>query len=310
LRLIFAGTPEIAATLLSALLDTAHKIVAVYTQPDRQAGRGRRVIPSPVKTLAIRHGIAVEQPTTLKTETAQKILQQYQADAMIVVAYGLLLPKTVLTVPRYGCINVHVSLLPRWRGAAPIQHAILAGDRTTGVSIMQMDEGLDTGPIYQQIDCPILPTETSASLHDKLAQLAITPLLDTLTRLTNKQITTTPQADKHATYANKIHKHDACIDWGLSAHTIERMIRAYLPWPIAYFAHHNDTVRVLSANSVMTDTLVTPGTILRYDKQGLIVQTGQGALSIQQLQLPGKRSQPINDIVNGYPQYFTVGSIL
>ncbi|NLG77827.1 MAG: methionyl-tRNA formyltransferase, partial [Xanthomonadaceae bacterium] len=229
--IVFAGTPEFSVPTLKALLDSRHRVAAVYTQPDRPAGRGRQLTASPIKRVALEHGIHVEQPATLKDAAAVARLASFSADLMIVVAYGLLLPQSVLDTPRLGCVNVHASLLPRWRGAAPIQRAILAGDRETGVTIMQMDAGLDTGPMLLQRSTPIAERETSATLHDRLAAIGAEALLDALDSL--PQIVPQAQPDEGVTYAAKIRKEEARIDWSRSASEIDRMVRAFDPWPVA-----------------------------------------------------------------------------
>lgn len=308
LKIIFAGTPDIAATVLKELLTTPHDIVAVYTQPDRPSGRGRKLMASPVKQLAIEHNIPVEQPKSLKQEPAQHQLKQYEADVMVVVAYGLILPQAVLDIPVHGCINVHVSLLPRWRGAAPIQHAILAGDQESGVTIMQMDAGLDTGPILLQQGCPITASETSGTLHDKLAELGADNLIKTLSLLVDDKLSPQPQTNEHASYANKINKADAQIKWQQTAKAIDCAIRAYNPWPIAYTHHHDSVIRIWQAQlSATKNTEQKPGTIVAMNKQQLEVQTGDGILTITKIQLPGAKALPLNAILNGRPELFQIG---
>ena len=233
MKVIFAGTPEFSVKTLEALIHSSHSVVAVYTQPDRPAGRGRQLTKSPVKQLAEFNHIPVLQPTTLRDPVEQQKLMDFKADVMVVVAYGLILPKPVLSAPRLGCINIHASLLPRFRGAAPIQRAILAGDTETGITIMQMDEGLDTGAMLKKIYCPIEKTDTSATLHEKLAKLGADALIETLENLTT--ITPEPQDESKATYAHKISKEEAEIDWHTSAKELSQKIRAFDPWPVAFF---------------------------------------------------------------------------
>lgn len=310
MKLIFAGTPDIAATVLQDLLSSKHDIVAVYTQPDRPAGRGRKLTPSPVKTLALEHDIPVEQPVNFKEETALQTLKNYQADIMVVIAYGLILPKRVLDTPKNGCLNIHVSLLPKWRGAAPIQHAILSGDSKTGVTIMKMDEGLDTGDIYQQTSCNIHETDTSGMLHDRLAKMAIKPLSETLEQISQGTAKAQKQDHTLATYAHKIAKTDARIDWQKSAADIDRMIRAYHPWPIAFIALGDTTLRVWRAHVIESSSTKKPGTILSSDKQGIVVQTGNNAIALTELQLPGKKAMPAAQILQAQSELFAAGKLL
>ena len=288
LRIIFAGTPDFAAQHLLALINSHHEVVAVYTQPDRPAGRGRKLSPSPVKTLALQHDIAVMQPESLKTQNSQAQLASYQADIMVVVAYGLLLPAAVLTTPTLGCINVHGSLLPRWRGAAPIQRALLHGDLTTGVSIMQMDEGLDTGAVLLIATIPITPEDTSASLYTKLDELGSNCLLDALAQI----YTCTPasQDNEQASYAHKLVKAEGAIDWHHDAAMLSQQVRGLNPWPVAYTDFNEHRLRIWFAQSHTQPLAVehTPaGTVLGYQKAGMVVACGHGQLLISQLQWPG-----------------------
>ncbi|NIP47778.1 MAG: methionyl-tRNA formyltransferase [Gammaproteobacteria bacterium] len=306
LRLIFAGTPEFAATVLGALLDGPHRVLAVYTQPDRPAGRGRRLRSSPVKALAEAHAIAVEQPRSLREADAQRCLARYGADAMIVAAYGLILPEAVLATPRLGCINVHASLLPRWRGAAPIQHAILAGDRTTGISIMQMDSGLDTGPVLRRADCPIHEDDTGGSLHDRLAALGAATLLETLAAIETGHVHAEPQDPALATYAGRIAKQDGLIEWSRSAEAIERQVRAFDPWPVAYTylpatpTAVAERLRIWRARVVTSTQQQAPGTLLSCSAAGIDVATGRDALRIVKLQPAGGRIMSSGDYLNAH----------
>ncbi|RKZ96443.1 MAG: methionyl-tRNA formyltransferase, partial [Gammaproteobacteria bacterium] len=234
LKIIFAGTPDFAAVALQSLLDSQHEIIAVYTQPDRPAGRGRKLTASPVKALALEHDIPVYQPVSLKDEAAQQELIELQADIMIVVAYGLILPEIILAAPQYGCLNIHASILPRWRGAAPIQRAILAGDQATGVTIMQMDKGLDTGDMLLINRCAINPGDTASSLHDQLALMGGTAIMQTLADIEAHRLQPQAQDDTQATYAHKLDKQEAQIDWHQDADDIVRKIQAFNSWPVAY----------------------------------------------------------------------------
>lgn len=301
LRIVFAGTPEFAAESLRALLQGHHDVIAVYTQPDRPAGRGRTLKPSAVKALAMRHELPVLQPFSLKDADAQAELATLKPDLMVVAAYGLLLPPEVLAIPRLGCINVHASLLPRWRGAAPIQRAILAGDRETGITIMQMDAGLDTGAMLAKASCPISARDTGASLHDRLALLGGDALLGVVDSLHDGEtLIAEPQDDSHATYAKKLSKDEALIQWHQSAEVIARNIRAFNNVPVAHSTLHGEPVRIWQARVVHDEISVEAGgTILRADKHGLAVACGDGnVLMIEMLQLAGGKALPIAQLLN------------
>ncbi|MCG7896050.1 MAG: methionyl-tRNA formyltransferase [Candidatus Thiodiazotropha taylori] len=300
LKIIFAGTPDFAASALQALLTTEHHVVAVYTQPDRPAGRGRKVQFSPVKQLAVEHDLEVFQPKTLKDPKAQQILAQHQADLMVVVAYGLLLPQAVLDTPRLGCINIHASLLPRWRGAAPIQRAILAGDETSGVTIMQMEAGLDTGPMLSIRSTPIDAKETGGSLHDRLAELGSAALIEVLPGLSEGSVEAIPQDDSQANYASKLDKEEARIDWSQSAVQIDRQVRAFNPWPVAHCLYGDKVMRVWNSEVVSADGSASPGQVVATAKTGFDVATGEGVLRISQLQMPGKRAMSAGDFLNAH----------
>lgn len=310
MNIVFAGTPDFAASHLQALLDAGFNVVAAYTQPDRPAGRGKKLTPSPVKVLASEQGIPVYQPASLKTEDAQQQLASLNPDLMVVVAYGLILPKAILETPRLGCLNVHGSILPKWRGAAPIQRAIWAGDRDSGVTIMQMDEGLDTGDILHIARVPIGHNETSATLYSKLADLGPKALVEALIALDTLQAV--PQDDKAATYAKKLSKPEARIDWQLSAAQLERNVRAFNPWPVAWFAVNDTNIKVWEADVVTNNqSSAIPGTILSATKKGILVATGdEQALSITSLQLPGKKPLSAADVLNARPGWFTEGTVL
>lgn len=300
LKIIFAGTPNFAVPTLQKLLDSSHQVVAVYTQPDRPAGRGQQLKPSPVKQVALQYQLPIQQPQTLRNPLVQDLLQHYQADLMIVVAYGLILPKPVLAMFDKGCINVHASLLPRWRGAAPIQRAILAGDKVTGVTIMQMDVGLDTGPMLRRATLNIEASDTSASLHDHLAQLGANELLLTLDELELGKLMPEIQNNNDATYAAKIEKVEAEINWQDSAAMNARKIRAFNPWPIAFTHCLGETWRIWHANTISHHSHAAPGTIIHADKQGIQVTSGEGVLNIQELQLPGGRPISAADFLNAH----------
>ncbi|MCW8856070.1 MAG: methionyl-tRNA formyltransferase [Kangiella sp.] len=309
LKVIFAGTPDFAASSLAAVLNNHHQVVAVYTQPDRKAGRGKKISMSPVKELALKHDIPVEQPDNFKSEESLDRLASYQADVMVVVAYGLLLPQSVLDTPKLGCINVHGSLLPRWRGAAPIQRAIQAGDTETGVTIMQMEAGLDTGPMLLTATLPITEQDTGSSLHDKLAEQGSQLLVEALDKLSNKQLSPTPQDDSLATYAHKLSKAEAQLDWQNNAKDLERTIRAFNSWPVAYSIIDDATVRVWQAEVCQSQTKSEPGVILQADSNGILVACGQDALLLTVLQLPGSRAMAVKDLLNApkNQQLFALG---
>ncbi|WP_049723010.1 methionyl-tRNA formyltransferase [Gilvimarinus polysaccharolyticus] len=309
LRLIFAGTPEFAAAHLDSLLAGPHQVVACYTQPDRPAGRGKKLKPSPVKERALAAGLPVHQPLSLKDPSEQALLANYNADVMVVVAYGLLLPKAVLDTPRLGCINVHASLLPRWRGAAPIQRAIEAGDTESGVTIMQMDVGLDTGDMLAKVSCPIGTTDTGGSLHDTLLALGSPALTDTLAQLANGTAQPQVQDDTQSNYAAKITKAEAELDWQQSAAVLEQKIRAFNPFPVTFCRPANapDTrIRVWQADLGPT-TDAPAGSITEIGDSYLEVACGDGSLRLTLLQLPGKRALPVADLLRGNANLFSVG---
>ena len=308
LRIVFAGTPEFAASSLAALIDSQHQIVAVYTQPDRPAGRGRHLAASPVKQLALQHQIPVYQPQSLKNGDEVKQLAALQADLMVVAAYGLILPPRVLETPKYGCINVHASLLPRWRGAAPIQHAILAGDAETGITIMQMDAGLDTGDMLLKARCPIEPDDTGSSLHDRLAALGAETLLEALANLPRTQAAAEPQQNSLASYAHKLEKQQACIDWHQDAELLERQVRAFNAWPVAYGELNGSRVRVWRAASANRLSDQPPGTIVRTAEEGIEVACGRGILCLTQIQLPGAKVLPAAEVLKAKRDLFAPGA--
>lgn len=310
LKIIFAGTPDFAAQHLAALLASEHQVVGVFTQPDRPAGRGNKLTPSPVKALALEHNIPVFQPKSLRPEENQQLVADLHADLMVVVAYGLILPKAVLDMPRLGCINVHGSLLPRWRGAAPIQRSLWAGDSETGVTIMQMDVGLDTGDMLYKLACPIESSDTSATLYNKLAQLGPTGMLATIQQLAEGSAQPEVQDETAVNYAEKLSKEEARLDWSLSAAQLERCIRAFNPWPMSYFTVEDQPVKVWSAQVLPHQANRQPGEIVQADKNGIQVATSDGVLNITELQPAGKKAMKAQDILNSRREWFIQGNIL
>jgi methionyl-tRNA formyltransferase len=298
-KIIFAGTPEFAAVALQALLDRQSEIIAVLTQPDRPAGRGMQLQHSPVKRLALRYGLQVLQPANLKGAEMQDALAAMDADVMIVAAYGLILPEAILKIPRLGCLNIHASLLPRWRGAAPIQRAILAGDTETGITIMQMDVGLDTGDMLLKKACPIQCNDTAQTLHDKLSGLGGEAVVEVLTVLEQGHLVPEPQNNAEATYAAKLSKSEAQINWGEDATKIERMVRAYNPYPVAQ-ARLRDTMIKIWRASLCTGISGAPGTVLSIDSGGIVVACGRDALCLEVLQRPNAKAMPSDQFVRGF----------
>ncbi|WP_414552877.1 methionyl-tRNA formyltransferase [Stenotrophomonas forensis] len=298
MRIVFAGTPEFAVSSLRAAA-RHHEVVAVYTQPDRPAGRGRGLAPSPVKLEAVARGIPVYQPESLKDEAAQQQLRDLQPDLMVVVAYGLILPKAVLAIPAHGCWNVHASLLPRWRGAAPIQRAIQAGDAKTGVCLMQMEAGLDTGPVLLHQELPIAATDTGGQLHDKLAELGAQVLSDGLglLRAGIKPIAR-PQPEQGVTYAHKLDKAEAKLDWAQDAGALARTVRAFNPWPIAEATLAGERVRIHGAVALEADHGQAPGTVLAASRDGIDIACGQGVLRLRVLQREGGKAITAADYLN------------
>ncbi|QBF83073.1 methionyl-tRNA formyltransferase [Shewanella maritima] len=310
LKIIFAGTPDFAARHLQALLDSEHQVVGVYTQPDRPAGRGKKLTASPVKSLAVEHDIAVYQPKSLRNEEAQAELAAIDADIMVVVAYGLILPQVVLDTPRLGCINVHGSILPRWRGAAPIQRALWAGDKATGVTIMQMDIGLDTGDMLLKTHLPIEDSDTSATLYEKLAEQGPQALVEALAGLSAGTLSAEKQDESQANYAEKLSKEEAKLDWSKAATQLWQEVRAFNPWPASHFSHNEQTIKVWQAKVEQLESAAKPGTIIRADKSGIVVATGENALVIETLQLPNKKPLSAADVLNSRADWFAAGTQL
>jgi methionyl-tRNA formyltransferase len=299
LKIIFAGTPLFAENALNALINNEFEITAVLTQPDRPSGRGMKLKQSSVKQLALKHGLMILQPPTLRTTEIQKQLQDLEADIMIVAAYGLILPVEVLQIPRYGCVNIHASLLPRWRGAAPIQRAIQAGDVETGITIMQMDAGLDTGDILHKKACKIEITETAETLHDKLARLGAESIIEALVQLEQKKLIHTPQDNNFATYAAKLTKEEAQIDWKKDAKEIDRNVRAYNPYPGAGTNINEIQVKIWQG-SASNENVGEPGEVIAVEKNAIVVACGTGALRVEMLQKPNSKSMPVNQFLQGF----------
>jgi len=313
LRIVFAGTPDFATAALAALIDSPHEVCAVYTQPDRPAGRGRRLVASPVKRLAEEHGLPVCQPPSLKDPAAQEEFAAWRSDVMVVAAYGLILPPAALDTPRLGCLNIHASLLPRWRGAAPIQRAILAGDTETGVTIMQMDAGLDTGAMLHKVSCPIGPADTAGELHDRLAELGARAVLETLDAVAAGTARAEPQDEALATYAAKLDKAEAELDWSESAEALARRVRAFNPWPVAQTRLGEQVLRIWTAHvapgpaEAGHEPEAEPGTVLQAGREGIVVACGEGRLRLERLQLPGSKPMAANALVNGRPDLLGPG---
>lgn len=304
LRIVFAGTPDFSVAPLKRLMASEHDVIAVYTQPDRPAGRGQKLTASPVKQAAIEFDIPVYQPQTLRAEDAQAELAALNADVMIVVAYGLILPKAVLDMPRFGCLNIHASLLPRWRGAAPIQRAIESGDAESGVTIMQMDVGLDTGDMLTTLTTPITAEDTAQTLHDRLSELGCDALMQTLTDIQNNALNPIQQDETLVTYAEKLNKAEAEIDWQQDAEVIQRKVQAFNPWPVAFTQYQGQPLRIWQAKALSEENMknlpgwgktFTPGEVVQVAKTGVDVAAGSGVLRITQLQPSGKKAMAAYD---------------
>lgn len=307
-RVVFMGTPEFAVPTLQTLI-SSQRVVGVVTQPDRPSGRGRRLQPPAVKKVAQAANIPVYQPESLRSDESTRQLRQWQPDIIVVAAFGQLLRRQVLDLPPKGCLNIHASLLPRWRGASPIQHAILAGDSETGVTLMQMDEGMDTGPIYAQLTVPIFDEDTAASLHDRLAQAGAELTAARLDDILSQRLPPVPQNDEEATYAPMIKKSDGEIDWRQSAEDLDRHIRAMTPWPGAFTNWSGNLLRILSADPLAEEQVAEgpPGSVHRYSGY-IVVVAGSGGLRLTGVQLSGKQPLTIDDFVNGQPEF--IGSQL
>ncbi|KTD79182.1 methionyl-tRNA formyltransferase [Legionella waltersii] len=310
LSIVFAGTPEFGLPCLDAILQSRHQLKAIYTQPDRPSGRGRKLQASAVKEWALHHHLPVYQPLNFKSSEPIAELEALKPDVLVVIAYGLILPRSVLDIPRLGCINVHASLLPRWRGASPIQHAILSGDEKSGVTLMQMDVGMDTGDMLSKAEYCIRPGETAGSLHDELAQLSVKPLLNTLDAVEANTAKPEVQRNDLATYAGKINKEDAHIDWHRSALDIDRSIRAYNPWPIAYTLVGTELLRIHKASVIQSESSKAPGSIISLDKKGMLVAAGSGCLLIETIQFPGAKAMSVKDWLNSGKTMLQIGMIL
>jgi len=300
LKVIYAGTPDFAVPALQALIDSEHEVVAVYTQPDRPAGRGRKLTPSPVKKVALENEIPVYQPLNFKADEDKQALIDLKADLMVVAAYGLILPKAILDAPRLGCINIHASILPRWRGAAPIQRSILAGDKETGITIMQMDIGLDTGDMLSKSVCEISDDMTASVLHDQLMAMGGKALMDVMPAIEAQQLEPVKQDESLVTYAEKLQKAEAQIDWQQSAEEIARRVRAFNAWPVTQTTYNDQVMRIWQAKALSDTTDAEPGQIIAVQKKSFQVATGNGVLDVTEIQMPGKKPMPVAAFLNAH----------
>ena len=308
LNIVFAGTPDFAVAHLKSLLDHKFNVVAVCTQPDGLSGRGQKLKKSPVKILAEKNNITVYQPSTWKTDVAREFLISLNPDVLIVVAYGLILPQTVLDVPTFGCINVHASLLPRWRGAAPIQRAIAAGDTESGITIMQMDSGLDTGDMLMQSSCPISPQDTAEDLHDRLVMIGQTALIEVLNKLGINSLQTIKQDEEQACYAAKITRQESVLDWNnKTAQMLAFQVRAFIPWPVTCLTVRQQVVKIWFAQALKQEHRVQAGTIIAVEKEGVDIACQEDVLRITKLQMPGGRVMTVSDFLNGRNTLFIKG---
>jgi len=306
MKIIFAGTPDFAVAPLKALA-REHQIVAIFTQPDRKAGRGKKLTAPPVKQYALEIGAPIFQPSTLKDQVA--LIRSFDAEIMVVVAYGMLLPQEILDIPPLGCLNFHASLLPRWRGAAPIQRAIEAGDTQTGVSIMRMELGLDTGPVYNMLKLDITCSDTSQTIHDQLGKLGATGICNTVRALENNpELAPQPQDDRFSTYAKKIAKSEAELDWSKSASELHQQLRAFIPWPVSQTHHQGTRLRVWKASVLDINSQETPGTVIENSDSGIDICCSNGVLRIEKLQRDGSKPMNYPEFRNGYS--FEVGDVL
>jgi methionyl-tRNA formyltransferase len=311
LKIVFAGTPDFAAQSLKAVLENGeHQVLAVLTQPDRPAGRGKKLTPSPVKVLALEHQLPVWQPENLKGEQIAADIAALNPDVMVVVAYGLIIPQHILDIPRYGCINVHGSLLPRWRGAAPIQRAIAAGDQESGVGIMQMEAGLDTGPVLLEKRCDILPTDTGGDLHDRLADLGASALVSALADLPSLAAKATAQPQQGITYAHKLSKEEAQLQFDQPAIELANRIRAFNPWPVCWCDWQGNRLRIWQATATDRQSEHSPGTVLAVTDDAIEVACAEGSLCIFELQMPGKKAMAVAEVLRGHAELFKVGDQL
>ena len=310
MKIIFMGTPDFSVGTLEALVEAGHEVVLAVTQPDKPKGRGKEMQFTPVKECALAHNIPVYQPKKIREPECIEELKKYQADVCVVVAFGQILPKEILEMTPYGCINVHASLLPKYRGAAPIQRSLWAGDTETGVTIMQMDVGLDTGDMLYKLSCPITAEDTSGTLYDKLAELGPQGLITTLKQLADGTAKPEVQDETLVTYAEKLSKEEARIDWSLSAAQLERCIRAFNPWPMSWLEIEGQPVKVWKASVIDTTTKAAPGTILEANKQGIQVATGDGILNLLSMQPAGKKAMSVQDLLNSRREWFVPGNRL
>ena len=311
MKIVFMGTPDFAVPTLEALYQSRHEVAAVVTQPDKPKGRGKAMAMPPVKEKALEYGIPVYQPVRVrKDEAFFEELTKIQPDVIVVIAFGQILPERILNLPKYGCINIHASLLPKYRGAAPIQWAVINGDEVSGVTTMQMDVGLDTGDMLHKLSCPIAAQDTSASLYDKLAELGPQGLLETLTQLADGSTQPEVQDEALVTYAEKLSKEEARIDWSLSAAQLERCIRAFNPWPMSWLEIDEQPVKVWQASVIAETSGAEPGTIVAAGKQGIQVATGNGILNLESLQPAGKKAMSAQDLLNSRREWFIPGNRL
>ena len=300
MKLVYMGTPDFAVPPLTALVEAGHEVAAVVTQPDKPKGRGKAVLMTPVKEKALSYGIPVYQPVKVREPEFVKTLADLAPDVIVVVAFGQILPKSILEIPRYGCVNIHASLLPKYRGAAPIQWAVIDGEKETGVTTMFMNEGLDTGDMLEKEVVPLDPKETGGSLHDKLSAVGGRLILSTLKGLEDGTLKGTPQTDEGSCYAKMLKKSLGDIDWTMGGAAIERLIRGLNPWPSAYTSLHGKTLKIWDADVTDREYGVEPGTVAEVSKDQLIIQTGKGSLSVRSLQLEGKKRMDIQDFLRGY----------